>query len=308
MPANVLLLLVWSLAAQEPPSPGLATYAGVEICQVCHEEISGKFAANPHHLLETSKKRGREGPKEGWAGKTCEACHGPGSQHAESVDPKDIRNPGKLAPAETDRLCLDCHLNQPAHAGRIQSGHAKNQVACVSCHSIHKTAEELKPTKAATINRECANCHVSVWVQFQRPYTHKLPQDAMSCVDCHNPHGRNMTSTVRMTAAADQPACLNCHGDKRGPFLFEHAPMRTDGCSACHEPHGSSHPRMLTRNDARVTCLECHSNIGVPKPGQNGGLGGVPPAFHNLQSQRFQACVTCHVKVHGSNVDRSFLR
>jgi DmsE family decaheme c-type cytochrome len=298
--AAAVFCLLSPLTAQTP-SPGPATYVGVETCKGCHEEVVSQLSTNPHHVLEVNEKKG-------WKGKTCEACHGPGSRHADSADPKDIRNPAKLSPAETDRLCLSCHLNQRTQAGRIQSGHAKNQVACVSCHSMHKTPEELKPTKAATINQECASCHVSVWVQFQRPYKHKLPENAMSCVDCHNPHGRNMTSTVRMTASADEPSCLNCHGDKRGPFVFEHEPMRTDGCTACHEPHGSSHPRMLTRHDERVTCLECHANIGVPKPGQNGALGGVPPAFHNLNVPRFGQCVTCHVKVHGSNVDRTFLR
>jgi hypothetical protein len=33
--------------------------------------------------------------------------------------------------------------------------------------------------------------------------------------------------------------CVKCHGDKRGPFTFEHAPVRLEGCGACHQPHGS---------------------------------------------------------------------
>ena len=37
-----------------------------------------------------------------------------------------------------DKFCLTCHLNQPTHAGRINSSHARNSVSCVACHSIHK--------------------------------------------------------------------------------------------------------------------------------------------------------------------------
>ena len=49
----------------------------------------------------------------------------------------DIRNPGKLAAAATDKICLTCHLNQPTHVGRLESSHAKDQVACTACHKIH---------------------------------------------------------------------------------------------------------------------------------------------------------------------------
>ena len=31
------------------------------------------------------------------------------------------------------------------------------------------------------------------------------------------------------TVNANEPGCLKCHGDKRGPFVFEHAPVKTGG-------------------------------------------------------------------------------
>ena len=61
----------------------------------------------------------------------------------------------------------------------------------------------------------------------------------MSCVDCHNPHGTTNPRLLK-TFAANEPGCFRCHSDKRGPFTFEHAPMRFEGCQACHEPHGSA--------------------------------------------------------------------
>lgn len=282
--------------AAKPEARPPATYAGTEACQVCHEEVVGKFSTNPHHVLETQKG----GP---WAGKTCEACHGPGSRHAESVDPKDIRDPMRLPAAESERVCLNCHLNTRVHAGHIESSHTKNQVVCVSCHTMHETPEQLVPRTAEAINAKCAGCHVSVWASFQRPYRHKLPEGAMSCVDCHDPHGRPVTTQAR-SVIGNQAGCYECHGDKRGPFIFEHEPLRTDGCTACHMPHGSANPRMLTRANIETVCLECHANIGSPKP----ALGGVPPAFHDLRNPVYQNCSVCHVKVHGSNVDRTYLR
>ena len=102
----------------------------------------------------------------------------------------------------------------------------------------------------------------------------------MSCVDCHNPHG-SIRPAMTQAFGANEPGCLNCHGDKRGPFTFEHGPVRFEGCAACHEPHGSANPRMLTRQDVRFVCLECHANL--PTANTTGTIGVVPPSFHDLR-------------------------
>src|SRR5881227_1365741 len=104
-----------------PPDNKPAEFVGSTTCQGCHEDIFNAFQKNPHQVVETDKKRG-------FAEKSCESCHGPGSKHAESMSAADIKQPAKLAAVETDKLCLTCHLNQPTHVGRLNSSHAKNQV------------------------------------------------------------------------------------------------------------------------------------------------------------------------------------
>ncbi len=278
-----------------------AEFAGSIVCQGCHEDIFNAFQKNPHQLVETDKKRGFEE-------KACESCHGPGSKHTESMSAADIRNPAKLKPADTDRICLSCHLNQATHVGRINSSHVRNQVSCVSCHSIHKNGPHgLVARKAKDINAQCSTCHTDVWANFQRPFHHKLPEGAMSCVDCHNPHGTFLQRSVQ-TANANEPGCYKCHGDKRGPFVFEHAPVKTEGCQTCHQMHGSVNPMSLTRSQVRFVCLECHSNLPQPTAAGNAGLGTVPPALHDLRNPRFQNCTLCHQKVHGSNVNRDLFK
>jgi len=286
-------------APKEAPKP--AEFVGSETCQSCHEDIFKAFEKNPHHEVETDKKRGFET-------KACESCHGPGSKHAESMVAADIRNPAKIAPAAADKVCLTCHLNQPTHVGRITSSHAKNQVACVACHSIHKNGPEgLVPRTTADVNKQCAGCHQDVWASFQRPYGHKVPQGAMSCVDCHNPHGTFQPRSLQ-TAGANEPGCFKCHGDKAGPFVYEHAPVAMEGCMACHQPHGSSNARMLTRPIVRLVCQECHSNFQALAPPKGGTMGSIAPAIHDLASPRFQNCTNCHQKVHGSNVNRDLFK
>ena len=293
-----IAMLLSGIAISAAPADS-ATYVGSDTCKTCHEEIFNNLQKTPHFAIETGARRG-------WAQKSCESCHGPGSKHAESASADDIRNPGKLAPAEVDHVCLTCHLNQKTPGGRIASGHAKDQVGCTTCHSIHgEGGAKLVEHAKAEINARCSTCHLSQAASFNKPYKHRLPEGAMSCVDCHNPHATFSADSVR-TSFGNEPGCLQCHSDKRGPFVFEHAPVRLEGCTACHEPHGSANPRMLIRHEQRLVCLECHSNL--PIAAGNAKIGGVPPAFHDLRSSRFQNCTVCHIKVHGSYVDRTLLR
>jgi DmsE family decaheme c-type cytochrome len=289
-------VVFFSTAALVAQTSGLA---GSDKCAACHDEISKAFDKNPHHAVETDKH-------EGHAGFACEACHGPGAKHVDSLAAADIRNPAKLSSAGQNRLCLSCHLNERTPLGQVAGGHAKDGPGCVTCHSVH--GADNKPMlvkKAPEVNALCAGCHQTVWADFQRPYKHRLPEGAMSCVDCHNPHGSSLFEMQRVSFA-NEPGCYRCHGNLRGPFTYEHAPVRLEGCAACHEPHGSANPRMLTRHEVRFVCLECHSNIQVPSASAK--LGGVPPAFHDLRNPLFQNCTVCHVKIHGSYVDGTLQR
>jgi hypothetical protein len=65
---------------------------------------------------------------------------------------------------------------------------------------------------------------------------------------------------------------------------------------------------MLIRAQVMFVCLECHSNLPTAASKAAGTLGGVPPAFHDLRSPRFQNCTICHQKIHGSYVDPDFTR
>jgi DmsE family decaheme c-type cytochrome len=287
--------------ASKPAVPAAeATYVGSETCQACHDEIFARFQKNRHVLVETQQKF------EKWNKQACESCHGPGSKHAESADKNDIIHPSKLSAAAADKTCLTCHLNQRTHAGRIHGGHARNSVNCTSCHSIHAPAR--------TTALDCTACHASQWAQFNKPFGHTLGRNTMTCTDCHNPHGgmiaQSVVSRSMRAFGSNEPGCFNCHGDKRGPFAFEHPPMRMDGCMSCHQPHNSVNPRMLNRQQVHLTCLECHSNLAQirPNPAPGTPLGGVPPAFHDISNPRFRQCTACHVKIHGSHVNRDFMR
>src|SRR5471030_2208511 len=68
-----------------------ATFVGSETCGMCHEDIAKALPKSPHGAVE---KAGMPGLKNGgFKGQACEVCHGPGSNHVESLAAVDIRNP-----------------------------------------------------------------------------------------------------------------------------------------------------------------------------------------------------------------------
>ena len=265
-------------------------YVGSDTCATCHDDEAKSFNEGPHWKT-LNDKRGVQ-----WHG--CEACHGPGKAHAESGDPtKIIRFPG-LSKEESSRRCMQCHEFGAEHANFMRSQHLKNNVGCVDCHSIHH-ARIRRQLLVSAQPQLCYSCHLDVKPQFSRPFHHRVNEGLVACSDCHNPHGGFLTHQLRSTAAQDV-VCFTCHTDKAGPFAFEHAPVKTEGCVACHMPHGSSNPRLLRRANVNLLCLECHTlTIDSPAPGI--------PSFHN-QAQKYQACTMCHVAIHGSNTDHFFFK
>jgi DmsE family decaheme c-type cytochrome len=143
-------------------------------------------------------------------------------------------------------------------------------------------------------------CHTEQRAEFAKPFHHRVREDAMRCVDCHQPHGGLEGRQLR-AGPGGGPACNSCHTDKAGPFVFEHASLRIRDCQSCHQPHGSNNPKLLVRSTVRSLCLECHSRT-------TNVLASQPPAFHDVRSPRYQNCTTCHARIHGSNASRFFMQ
>jgi len=306
----LLLLLtgMWGAAAAAqtptPPAPVASSsaapapaYAGSEACALCHEDIARDFRQNPHFAVDSG--RTKKSHAKGRQGQGCESCHGPGQAHMEGGgDLSEVFVFKRVSAARVNEQCLICHAGDATHAGRLMGSHNRNQIACTGCHVVHHATG--RKLLASPANVLCQGCHRDVQAEFMRPYRHKLQEGAVACVDCHNPHGDIPPHDLRR-AFANDAVCVKCHGDKRGPFPFEHAPVRLEACSTCHEPHGSANPRMLVRANVSLLCLECHtSNLSA--------MGVTPPAFHDLRTARYQNCTVCHSKIHGSYVDRGLLR
>src|SRR5215510_576686 len=265
-------------------------YVGTDTCKTCHEEIGKTYDRGPHWKTMLDKHHGVQ-----WQG--CEACHGPGKEHAESGDVTKIISFKGLSRQDSSKRCLECHQFGEEHSNFLRSEHLKNNVGCVDCHSVHAPKVQARLMKASQ-PQLCYSCHLEVKPDFSKPYHHRVNEGLVACSNCHNPHGGFLTRQLRATAAQDA-VCFTCHTDKAGPFVFEHAPVKTEGCVSCHSPHGSSNPRLLRRSNINLLCLECHTLSG----------GGVSPAgpSHD-QSQKYQSCTLCHLAIHGSNLSPVFFK
>ena len=196
--------------------------------------------------------------------------------------------------ARSSNDCLECHAKDISRANIRRSVHTDADVVCSTCHSIHKS-----PTPKfllAKVQKDlCYQCHATVRAQFDMPVKHRVNEGVIQCSDCHNPHG-TFATTWRMgvrprmvdQAAGSEEACIKCHQDKRGPFVFEHAIIRVDGCETCHNPHGSTNSKLLKRPVVFTLCLECHNGAGT----FGRSAAGVLPqsSAHNMLDPRFQNC------------------
>jgi DmsE family decaheme c-type cytochrome len=282
-------------------------FVGSSVCRTCHPDVWQNFFRNPHYKSLAS---GKETPDR----TGCEGCHGAAKAHIEAQGGKTTipKAFSLLTARQALDTCLVCHSQDFTRADVRRSSHTQSDVACNSCHSIHKSPTP-KFLLASRQTELCYGCHQNVRTQFSMPFKHRVNEGFMNCTDCHNPHGTpaptwrsGLRPRMVTHALANEEPCLKCHSDKRGPFAYEHPAVRVDGCEACHNPHGSTNAKLLKRTSVFTTCLECHNGAGTF--GRQADGITIQSSSHDLRNPRYQNCTTCHVKIHGSNADRRFLR
>jgi len=297
--ASTVAYLIGAKPAPAAPAAvdhGGAVYVGEAVCIACHTTQNNQFIHTTHAAVF------KLNPKNEAQKLSCEACHGPGSNHLK--DPANPANRGALVgftrewgtPVEKQNsMCLTCHQGGQAMFWS-SSAHATNNLGCSDCHNPMARLSDSGLLKKPSINETCYTCHQQQRAEFAKRSHMPLPEGKMTCVDCHNPHG----STTRTALKADSvnELCYNCHAEKRGPFLWEHAPVR-ESCLNCHNAHGSNHEKLLTV--ARpFSCQQCHGNPGHQTALYNAGqmVGGGAAVSSRIVGR---SCQNCHSQIHGSN-------
>lgn len=308
-----LASLFWFLTSAWGQQASVSPYVGSNTCEECHKQGYRRFSATK------MAKVFFEAPRNELEAKGCEACHGAGREHVDAAREHDrarargvvyegppsgqfIFRFGKessVSGQELNARCLQCHEKGQRMFWQ-GSTHEARGLTCVRCHQIHQNAP---PAVAAARFKEtlttntlfptrtqvelCFECHPMRRAQLQRSSHMPLREGMMTCATCHNPHGG--PNPKMLVAATVNQTCYKCHPERRGPFLWEHAPV-VENCDTCHEPHGSSRAQLLKVSPPRL-CQQCHAATGHPSTPQ---LASSHYVFN-------RGCTNCHSEVHGSN-------
>lgn len=306
-------------------------FIGDKACAECHTDVSNQFhgghasfSMDPSLPLDKLSCEGCHGPGKAHAaeqrGETPEGAPAP-------TDPTIIGYSKTTSAKDVSFACMRCHGDTMDDKHWHKTAHSKADVSCVSCHQIHPASPDVAapvgdrgvvmkevfpaaaPPKALLKADEatlCGSCHQSEVAKFRLQSHHPVPEGRMVCSDCHDLHPAKAVSITKGAGSTVgsisestpkhvglmKDNCVTCHGDKAGPFAFEHDPVAGwsgKGCVECHNPHGTHNPKMLTAF-SRGLCAQCHTDKGANHfPGRTCWQAG------------------CHVALHGSNSDPHLL-
>jgi DmsE family decaheme c-type cytochrome len=268
--------------AKNPAGPPVeATYVGAKACLTCHASQAAAFEKTLMGRIGKTQK-----------GKfDCENCHGPGSAHVKAGGGRGVGGMISFRPEDQSRsaeenngICLSCH-ERGDRTNWHGSTHETRGLMCTNCHTIMKAESRKYQLKTALEPETCFQCHKDRRAQMFRSSHMPLREGKVVCSDCHNPHGSATAALLR--ADSINETCYKCHAEKRGPFLFEHVPVR-ENCDNCHDPHGSVNQFLLKMPRPRL-CTECHT-FG------HGTFSGP-----NVVQAMSRQCQNCHTEVHGTN-------
>lgn len=142
--SDLVLICAPSFAQDTASAPDQnSKYAGVEVCQGCHEDIYRAFTKSAHAETLKSKNPATRG---------CEGCHGPGAEHASAGDTELIERYGGVQPAVILARCGGCHES------KISQAHIKAHLSCLTCHSVHH-ASQAKALLVKPSQEVCRKCH-----------------------------------------------------------------------------------------------------------------------------------------------------
>lgn len=246
-------------------------WTDVETCADCHEDLAKAFMLKPHAVSDS-----------------CIVCHGDPEKHLEEGGgPTIFAFKSTDIPNEKSKKCLSCHTK--TNSRFLASPHGKVSMDCTTCHVMH--SEKTKPFLLKTsATKSCSMCHEDVFSLFQLNERHRLQEGILSCTTCHNPHE---PATRERLGGFKHESCLRCHTDKGGPFLYEHLSSRIEGCTSCHEVHGTPNRHLLTHQSTSDLCFSCHAGA---------------PSWHSRFTSTTTNCTVCHSTIHGSNLSKIFLK
>jgi len=228
----------------------------------------------------------------------CTKCHDEGDEYP-VLSIGQTRH-GVTADGRTP-TCTSCHgesdkhINKPegvkerphpdvVFKGKSASESAAINKSCLSCHEAGKRAH-WSGSKHESQNLACSNCH-----------------------QVHTPHDKVLTKVT-------QPeVCFACHKTERAQtHRISTHPLDAGkmACSDCHNPHGSTGPKLLVKESVNDTCYTCHAEKRGPFLWEHGPVTDDCTNCHTphgstnaplLKAKAPWLCQNCHSGDHGKTL------
>ena len=179
--------------------------------------------------------------------------------------------------------CTSCHGPSKEHLTGAVDG--KGRPAPDVVFGSKQTTAGYAPTGAQAQAEPCLTCH-KAGLRMHWPGSQHQTND-VACASCHTVHVAKDPVLVKTEQAN---VCFACHKEQRAQTKQISAHPIDAGkmsCSDCHNPHGSSGPKLLAKNTVTETCFTCHAEKRGP--------------FAWEHQPVTEDCTNCHTP-HGSNI------
>lgn len=210
---------------------------------------------------------------------TCLGCHSGQETYKKNVHAKGLVNAKGMS---FDKQCEACHGNGSLHAG---AGGDKNNP---DFWTIKNPAKQ----SGGESSKGCIECHGGGKRIHWGGSAHDMK--GVACAGCHSMHKPEINGgkSPLLNAVNELETCYKCHAEKKAQIRKSaHMPLVEGkmGCASCHNPHGSTDEKLLTKNSVMETCYSCHQDKRGPF------LWEHAPAREN--------CINCH-NAHGGHNDK----
>ena len=260
------------------------------------------------------------------------AIEAPDAGPAAGISPSEAAPDAAVAALDAGLAALDAGAIEDAGAAaevvppvKVDAGLPKKKVVKAPQPEIEKAAkpeaekapppEVEKPAKpeaekapapvAAGVDRtKCASCHAALTANKK---VHAVLRSE-GCTACHlpNPAGAGKCQSTGARAwklATDQVSlCQKCHAET-GTAGKLHAPIKSGGCTTCHDPHASQNPSLMKVWPLEKNCYGCHARVDDEKSVHTPVKSGDCKGCHDPHSSEFPPlliaekatlCLECH--------------
>ena len=252
------------------------TYTGSPACGVCHSKQKKAWDNHTHSKILPSEVNSQLSEGVG-----CEACHGPGSEHA-AIDITELQNLKKkkgdlkIVKNKKSELCGTCHkrtddgsiltvandmvVGRQQYTEMLHNKKAKFKMTCVMCHEPHTTSKD-----QVGISKKCTVCHTG---KFKKDV--KIAAMAsLPCEACHMPYAAKGVSDTMVNGYHKGDTRSHIFGITIDPnYKLDdgtgHATLDTNGfarltiemtCYACHK---SGHATDMSREELLEMAAKVH--------------------------------------------------